>query len=210
MSNVEIKICGITSEEAIMAASEYQSVKYLGFVTYSKSKRHLTIEQARQLTNLVPKHVKRVSVLVGMPTDDFINKTQNMYDYFQIYAGNDTSPSQIQQLKLISGKKIIVAIKAKDQKAVDLHKQYIGIADSFLFDGSSSYGTSSSFNWNYLKTVKSSFFLAGGIGIENISNALMISPQIDISSKLEAIEGKKSVKKIKEFLLKVEKIDEQN
>lgn len=208
MSNVEIKICGITSEEAIMAASEYQSVKYLGFVTYSKSKRHLTIEQARQLTNLVPKHVKRVSVLVGMPTDDFINKTQNMYDYFQIYAGNDTSPSQIQQLKLISGKKIIVAIKAKDQKAVDLHKQYIGIADSFLFDGSSSYGTSSSFNWNYLKTVKSSFFLAGGIGIENISNALMISPQIDISSKLEEIEGKKSVKKIKEFLLKVKEINE--
>ena len=207
MSNAEIKICGITSEEAIVAASEYQCVKYLGFVTYSKSKRHLTIEQARQLTKLVPKHVKRVSVSVGIPTDDFINKTQNMYDYFQIY---DASPSQIQQLKLISGKKVIVAIKAKDQKAVDLHKQYIGIADSFLFDGSSSYGTSSSFNWNYLKTIKSSFFLAGGIGVENISGALTISPQIDISSKLEEIEGKKSVKKIKEFLLKAEKINEQN
>ena len=205
MSNVEIKICGITSEVAIVAASEYQYVKYLGFVTYSKSKRHLTIERARLLTNLVPKHVKRVSVLVGMPTDDFINKTQNMYDYFQIY---DTSPSQIQQLKLISGKKVIVAIKAKDQKAVDLHKLYIGIADSFLFDGSSSYGTSSSFNWDYLRSIKSSFFLAGGIGIENISNALTISPQIDISSKLEEIEGKKSVKKIKEFLLKVKEINE--
>ena len=207
MSNVEIKICGITSEEAIVTASEYQCVKYLGFVTYSKSKRHLTIERARQLTNLVPKHVKRVSVLVGMPTHDFINKTQNMYDYFQIY---DTSPSQIQQLKLISGKKVIVAIKAKDQKAVDLHKQYIGIADSFLFDGSSSYGTSSSFNWDYLKSIKSSFFLAGGIGIENISNALEISSKVDISSNLEEIEGKKSVKKIEEFLLKVKKIDEQN
>ena len=207
MSNVEIKICGITSEEAIVAASEYQCVKYLGFVTYSKSKRHLTIERARLLTNLVPRHVKRVSVSVGIPTDDFINKTQNMYDYFQIY---DASPSQIQQLKLISGKKVIVAIKTKNQKAVDLHRQYIGIADSFLFDGSSSYGTSSSFNWDYLRSIKSSFFLAGGIGVENISNALKISPQIDISSKLEEIEGKKSVKKIKEFLLKVKKIDEQN
>ena len=207
MSNVEIKICGITSEEAIIAASKYQCCKYLGFVTYNKSKRHLTIEQAGRLTKLVPKHIKRVSVLVGVPTDDFIDKTQNMYDYFQIY---DATPSQIQQLKLMSGKKVIVAIKARDQKAVDLHKQYIGIADSFLFDGSSSYGTSSSFNWDYLKSIKSSFFLAGGIGVENISNALKISPQIDISSKLEEIEGKKSVKKIKEFLLKVEKIDEQN
>ena len=207
MTDVEIKICGITSEEAIVTASEYQCVKYLGFVTYSKSKRHLTIEQARHLTNLVPKHVKRVSVLVGMPTKDFIDKTKKMYEYFQIY---DASPSQIQQLKLISGKKVIVAIKAKDQKAVDLHKQYIGVADSFLFDGSSSYGTSASFNWDYLKTVKSSFFLAGGIGVENLSDALTISPQIDISSKLEEIEGKKSVKKIKEFLLKVKEINEQN
>ena len=207
MSNVEIKICGITSEEAIIAASKYQCCKHLGFVTYNKSKRHLTIEQARHLTNLVPKHVKRVSVLVGMPTKDFIDKTKKMYEYFQIY---DASPSQIQQLKLISGKKVIVAIKAKDQKTVDLHKRYIGIADSFLFDGSSSYGTSSSFNWDYLKSIKSSFFLAGGVGIKNISNALEISSKVDISSHLEEIEGKKSVKKIEEFLLKVEKIDEQN
>ena len=207
MSNVEIKICGITSEEAIVTASEYQCVKYLGFVTYNKSKRHLTIGQAERLTKLVPKHIKRVSVLVGMPTKDFIDKTKKMYEYFQIY---DASPSQIQQLKLMSGKKVIVAIKAKDQKAVDLHKQYIGIADSFLFDGSSSYGTSSSFNWDYLKSIKSSFFLAGGIGIENISNALKISSKVDISSNLEEIEGKKSVKKIEEFLLKVEKINEQN
>ena len=205
MSNVEIKICGITSEEAIITASKYQCCKYLGFVTYNKSKRHLTIEQAGRLTKLVPKHIKRVSVLVGAPTFDFIDKTQNMYDYFQIY---DASPSQIQQLKLVSEKKVIVAIKAKDQKAVDLYRQYLGIADGFLFDGSSSYETSSGFDWNYLKTVKSTFFLAGGIGIENISNALTISSQIDISSKLEEIEGKKSVKKIKEFLLKVKEINE--
>ena len=207
MSNVEIKICGITSEEAIIAASKYQCCKYLGFVTYNKSKRHLTIGQAERLTKLVPKHIKRVSVLVGMPTDDFVEKTKDMYDCFQIY---DAAPSQIQQLKLTSGKKVIVAIKAKDQKAVDLHKQYIGIADSFLFDGSSSYGTSSSFNWDYLKSIKSSFFLAGGIGVENISDALTISPQIDSNSKLEETEGKKSVKKIKEFLLKVKEINEQN
>ena len=207
MSNVEIKICGITSEEAIIAASKYQCCKYLGFVTYNKSKRHLTIGKAERLTKLVPKHIKRVSVLVGMPTDDFVEKTKDMYDCFQIY---DAAPSQIQQLKLTSGKKVIVAIKAKDQKAVDLHKQYIGIADSFLFDGSSSYGASSSFNWDYLKSIKSSFFLAGGIGIENISNALKISSKVDISGNLEEIEGKKSVKKIEEFLLKVEKIDEQN
>ena len=208
MSNVEIKICGITSEEANITASKYQCCKYLGFVTYNKSKRHLTIEQAGRLTKLVPKHIKRVSVLVGMPTDDFIDKTQNMYDYFQIY---DASPSQIQQLKLASGKKVIVAIKAKDQKTVDLHRQYIGIADDFIFDGgSSSYGASSGFNWDYLKTVKCSFLLAGGISLGNIEEALKVSRRIDLSSKLEDTTGKKSVKKIKEFLLEVKRINDSN
>ena len=113
MSNIEIKICGITSEEAIIAASKYQCCKYLGFVTYNKSKRHLTIEQAGRLTKLVPKHIKRVSVLVGLPTDDFIDKTQNMYDCFQIYGA---SPSQIQQLKLVSGKKSYSGNKSKRSK----------------------------------------------------------------------------------------------
>ena len=208
MSNIEIKICEITSEEAIIAASKYQCCKYLGFVTYNKSKRHLTIAQAGRLTKLVPKHIKRVSVLVGLPTDDFIDKTQNMYDYFQIY---DASPSQIQQLKLMSGKKVIVAIKAKDQKAVDLHRQYIGIADDFIFDGgSSSYVASSGFNWDYLKTVKCSFLLAGGIGLGNIDEALKVSRRIDLSSKLEDTTGKKSVKKIKEFLLGVKRINDSN
>ena len=205
MNKVEIKICGITTKEAIIAAAEY-NVNYLGFVTFKKSKRHLTFEQARYLTNLVPKNIKRVAVLVGIPDQEFVDKTKNMYDYFQIY---DASPSQVQQLKLISEKKIIIAIKVKNQKAVDLHKQYIGIADDFLFDGSSSYGTSSNFNWGYLKTVKNSFLLAGGIGIENISQALKISPRIDISSKLESTNtGKKSVEKIKEFLLKIKEINE--
>ena len=198
MNNVEIKICGIKSEEAIIAASKYQCVKYLGFVTYNKSKRHLTIEQAKRLTNLVPKNINRVAVLVGIPSDEFIFKTKNMYDAFQIYSA---SPPQIQQLKLVSEKKIIVAIKAKDQKTVNLYRQFVGIADDFLFDGSSSYGTSSSFNWNYLKNVKNSFFLAGGIGISNVEQALKVSSRVDISSKLEEPEGIKSVIKIKEFLL---------
>ena len=206
-NKVEIKVCGITTKEAIFAASEH-NVNYLGFVSFKKSKRHLTIERARYLTNLVPKNIKRVAVLVGIPDQEFLDKTKNMYDAFQIY---DASPSQVQQLKLISEKKIMIAIKVKDQKTVDLHKQYIGIADDFLFDGSSAYGTSSSFNWNYLKNVKCSFLLAGGVGVENISQALKISTRIDISSKLEStVTGKKSVKKIKEFLLEVKRINGSN
>jgi len=63
---------------------------------------------------------------------------------------------------------------------------------------------SSIFDWNYLKNIEiKEWFLAGGININNLEKALKISKKIDISSSLEDNPGKKSSKKISDFLLKV-------
>ena len=63
----------------------------------------------------------------------------------------------------------------------------------------------------YLQNIEiKSFFLAGGIGLDNINQAIKTSKRIDISSKLEDTHGKKSAKKIIEFLLKIKKINEFN
>ena len=62
------------------------------------------------------------------------------------------------------------------------------------------------FNWNYLKNVEiKGWFLAGGINMNNLSKAIKIAQKIDISSALEDNPGKKSVKKVSEFLLEVKK-----
>ena len=141
MAKLEIKICGISDSKSCTTAIQY-NVNYLGFVFYKKSHRNLTIEQAKHLTSLVPKFVKKVAVLVR-PEQEFVKKIKDMFDYLQVY---ESSPSEIKQLKLTSGKKIIQAIKIKKKSDVKLYKQYIGIADEFLFD-SSSMEKSSSFNW---------------------------------------------------------------
>ena len=205
MAKLEIKICGISDPKSCTTAIQH-NVNYLGFVFYKKSHRNLTIEQAKHLTSLVPKFVKKVAVLVR-PEQEFVKKIKDMFDYLQVY---ESSPSEIQQLKLTSGKKIIQAIKIKKKSDVELYKQYIGIADEFLFD-SSSMEKSSSFNWGYLKNIEiKDFFLAGGIGLDNINQAIKTSKKIDISSKLEDTHGKKSAKKIIEFLLKIKEINERN
>ena len=66
---------------------------------------------------------------------------------------------------------------------------------------------SSVFNWSYLKDIKiKEWFLAGGININNVEEALKISKKNDISSSLEDNPGEKSVKKVSDFLLKVKNL----
>ena len=66
---------------------------------------------------------------------------------------------------------------------------------------------SSSFDWDYLRGIKiKRWFLAGGININNLEKAKNITQKIDISSSLEDNPGKKSAKKISDFLQKVKKI----
>ena len=87
-----------------------------------------------------------------------------------------------------------------------MYKQYAGIADQFLFD-SIAMEKSSVFDWSYLKNIEiKEWFLAGGIDINNLEKASKISKKIDISSSLEDNPGKKSSKKISDFLLKVKNL----
>ena len=197
----ELKICGITSENIIKKIIEKNGCKYLGFVFYSASPRNLSIEKSEKLTSIVPDHIKKVAVLVN-PDNNFVERIKNQFDYLQLY---DTDPSKVKELKLIFKKKIIQSIKVNKEEDINLYKQYIGIADEFLFD-SSAMEKSSMFNWNYLKNIKiKSWFLAGGINIDNVNEALKIAPKIDISSALEDNTGKKSEKKVINFLEKIKK-----
>jgi len=201
--SIELKICGINSEKIIQTIIKSRGCQYLGFIFYPPSPRNLSIEQSKKLTSIIPNDIKKVAVLIK-PESNFVEKIKDQFDYLQLY---ETSPAKSKALKLISNKKIIQAIKVKKKEDIDLYKQYIGIVDEFLFD-SSAMEKSSGFDWSYLKNIKiNEWFLAGGININNLEKASKISKKIDISSSLEDNPGVKSVKKIKEFLLKVKEIN---
>ena len=199
---IELKICGINSQNIIEEIIKNGGCKYLGFIFYPPSPRNLSIKQSKKLTSIVPNYIKKVAVLVK-PENNFVEKIKDQFDYLQLYG---TSPAKSKELKLISNKKIIQAIKVKKKEDVDLYKKYIGIADEFLFD-SPAMEKSSTFNWNYLKNIKiKGWFLAGGVNVENLEKAANITQKIDISSSLEDNPGKKSVQKVLDFLLKVKNL----
>ena len=200
--SIELKICGINSEKIIQTIIKSRGCQYLGFIFYPPSPRNLSIEQSKKLTSIIPNDIKKVAVLIK-PESNFVEKIKDQFDYLQVY---ETSPSKSKALKLISDKKIIQAIKVKKKEDISLYKQYIGIADEFLFD-SSAMEKSSGFDWSYLKNIKiNEWFLAGGININNLEKASKISKKIDISSSLEDNPGVKSSKKISDFLLKVKSL----
>ena len=101
---VELKICGINSENIIETIVRYGGCQYLGFIFYPPSPRNLSIEQAKKLISLVPNHIKKVAVLVK-PENNLVVSISNQFDYLQLY---ETSPSKSKELKLISNKKIMV------------------------------------------------------------------------------------------------------
>jgi len=199
---IELKICGIKSEQIIQTISKIGGCQYLGFVFYNKSPRNLSIEESKKLTSIVPKSISKVAVLVK-PENDFVKKIKNHFDLFQVY---NTSPERVKELKLMSNKKIIQAIKVKKSEDINMYKKYIGIADGFLFD-SSGMEKSYTFNWDYLKNIEiKGWFLGGGININNLDIVKNIAQKIDISSSLEDNPGEKSVKKVSDFLLKIKKL----
>ena len=74
--------------------------------------------------------------------------------------------------------------------------------DYYLFDHGSG-GTGESFDWSMLKEVNKSVFLAGGINLSNIDEALKLNVYgLDVSSGVET-DGFKDREKIKEIVRRV-------
>ena len=88
---IELKICGINSENIIQIIIKGGGCQYLGFIFYPPSPRNISIEQSKKLTSIVPNHIKKVAVLVK-PENSFVEKIKDQFDYLQLYG---TSPSKI-------------------------------------------------------------------------------------------------------------------
>ena len=98
---IELKICGINSKNTIQTILENGGCQYLGFIFYPPSPRNISIEESKELTSIVPKHIKTVAVLVN-PENFFVEKIKNQFDCLQLY---ETTPAKSKELKLLSNKK---------------------------------------------------------------------------------------------------------
>ena len=74
-----VKICGVTDSETLkFILSHPFPPKFIGFIcNYKKSKRYVSYEHLRELTNINKKWVFFVSVLVN-PDDEIVESINNL------------------------------------------------------------------------------------------------------------------------------------
>lgn len=197
-----IKICGLRDKDAINTAINF-GAKYLGFVcNYPKSPRNVSPYQLIQITNNLPDSAAyKVAVLVD-PDDGLIDIIKNSINFLQLH-GSETN-ERILDIKRKFNINIIKAIKIKteeDLKQIDTYTN----ADDLLLD-TPAMEKSELFNFNLLDNRNiSSYFLAGGINIDNVAQAMQFTSKLDISSGLESEPGVKDLEKIKNFMKEVER-----
>lgn len=201
---MKIKICGLTREVDIEYVNEYNP-DYIGFIFYKLSRRLITKEKAKVLKTCLSRSIKAVGVFVN----EDINVIRDIWeadiiDLIQLHG--DETEEYIIRLKEITKAPIIKAIRVRDKEQIKISSKTC--ADFLLFDSYNKNmygGTGEKFNWEIIDEINKPFFLAGGIGLEDIKQAKALGAYaIDVSSSVET-DGVKDRDKIKDIINGVRK-----
>lgn len=197
-----VKICGLKRSCDIDYANKYKP-DYIGFV-FAKSSRQVIPQQAEILKEKLSKDIKTVGVFVNEPIENIAMLcNKNIIDVIQLHG--DENNDYINQLKKLTDKKIIKAVRVKSSEQV-LQAEKLD-CDYLLLDAYSKNaygGLGETFNWDIIPNLAKPFFLAGGLNSDNVSQAIQtVQPYcVDLSSGAET-DGFKDEEKIKLIIDKV-------
>lgn len=205
---VEVKICGITDEEAMDAAIEAEA-DYVGLVFFPPSPRNVTPERAAELVEFTPGEVTKVGLFVD-PDDAMLDSvlTRVRLDLLQLH-GNEP-PERIEAIRLEYGLPVMKVLSVAEAADLAAAEPYLAVSDRLLFDAKPPKGAALpggnavSFDWSILAGRKWGlpWMLAGGLTPANVAEAVRISgaSAVDVSSGVESAPGVKDPAKILAFI----------
>lgn len=191
----KIKLCGLTRPEDIAAANALEP-DFVGFVFAPKSRRCVTAEQARALRSQLAPSIQAVGVFVDKaPEQVAALLEEGIIDLAQLHGREDEN--YLERLRALTEKPIIQAFPIKTPN--DLERAQSSSADYILLDSGA--GTGTTFDWGLLTSVRRPYFLAGGLGPDNVAQAIRtLHPWgVDVSSGIET-DGKKDPAKMEAFV----------
>lgn len=208
MPPVNVKICGLTTVEAVQDTVA-AGADYIGLVFFPKSPRNLDFDTAQRLAQQVPSHVKTVALMVN-PSDDFLRELLEHVDVDILQLQGSESAERMREIKELSGKPVIKALGVSSQDDLATLESYKGLADQILLDAKAPKdsdrpgGNGASFDWSLLTdtSIDVPWMLAGGLTIENVKEAITVSHarQVDVSSAVESAPGVKDKEKVRAFI----------
>lgn len=194
---MKIKLCGIRTFDDVRLINEAQP-DFCGFIVeFQKSFRSVSEAELRNLTAQVSPAIKKVGVFVNAQKNLVIRLLQeNVIDIAQLHGQEDNT--YIEEIKSQTGKQVIKAFSIKTKE--DVEKALESPADYILLDQGGG-GTGQTFDWSLVPEINRPWFLAGGLGADNLNTAIdSLHPWgIDLSSSLET-NKKKDPAKIKQIM----------
>jgi len=206
MATPKIKICGITTPDAMEAAIAARA-DYVGLNFFPPSPRGLTPEKAARLSAAAGSRIAKVGVFVDADDASIARAIEaGRLDALQLH-GSET-PERAAQVKARFGLPLWKALAVSGASDVAKADTYRGAADFILFDartpkGALPGGMGLAFDWSLTAGYRGNtpWGLAGGLTPGNVAEAIRItgSGLVDTSSGVESAPGVKDVEKIAAF-----------
>jgi len=196
----KIKLCGLSRSRDIEVVNILKP-EYIGFVFASNSKRYVSPEKASELKQMLSTDIQAVGVFVNEEVEAVARLLdKKVIDIAQLHGEEDDN--YIKNLRTLTEKPIIKAFRIRNEQ--DIIAVQNSAADYILLDSGA--GTGTVFDWTLIQNIRRAYFLAGGLGLNNIRKAINeLHPfAVDVSSGIET-NGIKDEKKMAEFVAAVRK-----
>lgn len=178
-SNTKIKICGLTSPAEARYLNE-NHVDFAGMVLFfPKSKRNISIEQAKEIMAALDASIKRVAVVVSPSIEQIKQIEAAGFDYIQIHGKIPETEVEAPILK---------AFNVSDMGSYEKYHNDSRIA-GYVFDAIEP-GSGKTFDWTLVESIprdEKLLLLAGGLNPDNVRMAIeAVHPDgVDVSSGVE-------------------------
>ena len=189
----KIKICGLRRPRDIEAVNAARP-DFAGFVVeVPGSRRSVDKSELRELAGRLKEGILSVGVFVNAPPELVAELLEEgTLDLAQLHGQEDEI--YMAELRRLTEKPLIQAFSIQTGQAAEQALE--SRADYLLLDQGRG-GTGQTFDWSLLPEINRPFFLAGGLGEENLERAIrQVRPwAVDLSSSLET-DGQKDPEKI--------------
>lgn len=204
-SITKIKICGLTSPAEARYLNE-NHVDFAGMVLFfPKSKRNISIEQAKDIMAALDASIKRVAVVVSPSIEQIRQIEAAGFDYVQIHGEIPETETEAEAAIAIP---ILKAFNVSDMGSYEKYHNDSRIA-GYVFDAIEP-GSGKTFDWKLVDNIprdEKLLLLAGGLNPDNVRMAIeAVHPDgVDVSSGVENDNGAgKNPERIRAFAIAVE------
>ncbi len=202
---MKIKICGLTRPQEAQYLNEFQ-VDYAGFVFFEKSKRNVSMEQAKEIARCLSPEIKKVAVTVSPDVQMVRQIQEGGFDILQVHR--ELTEAVLESAEIPVWYAFNIADEQEFlQKQAFLETLPEALSDkieAIVVDGAE-YGSGRPFDWQKSRHLKKigarKFVLAGGLDAANVAEGIAFyQPDIvDVSSGVEGSFGKEE-KRIGQFV----------